>query len=393
MLDEAIMYLIQNKPFYAHLVMGMRKEFTNRVPTAGVNITDKVNLLINPDFWKTMDAIEQAAILEHECLHVVMNHFKRREHRKPRLYNMAADMAINEYIKGIPREIKLLDKDGKPVINKKTGEPVTGKTIFPSDYKLPSRQTSEYYYEELQKQQKEEQEQGGEKQYEPGQDTIDDHDCWDESIDNDEVIEEKIKNLVKPAMEEARKAGNMPHEISKLIERLFHKPKDWRKDLQKFAAKNTEVIGDTSRKVRNRRYGIIFPGYVKKEKLRIVVAVDTSGSVSQEEQTQFMAEIHKIHQQGATVYIMEADADVHNAYEYEPKKGPIKFKGGGGTCFAPVFEKAKEFNPDGLIYMTDGDDYGPEAKKPNYPVMWALLRGRGVRYKWGQKTYIDVKKK
>lgn len=391
MLDEAIMYLIQNKPFYAHLVMGMRKEFTDRVPTAGVNITDKVNLLINPNFWKSMNAIEQAAILEHECLHVVMNHFKRREHRKPRLYNIAADMAINEYIKGLPREINVLDKQGKPVLDKKTGQPLKGKTIFPADYKLPSRQTSEFYYEELQKQQKEKQDQG-EPEYQPGQDTIDDHDCWDESIDNDEVIEEKIKNLVKPAMEEARKAGNMPSEITKLIERLFHKPKDWRKDLQKFAAKNVEVIGDTSRKVRNRRYGIIFPGYIKKEKLKLVVAVDTSGSVSQEEQTQFMAEIHKIYQQGATIYVMEADAAVHNVYEYDPKK-PVKFKGGGGTAFGPVFEKANELNPDGLIYMTDGDDWGTEAKKPSYPVMWALLKGRDVRYKWGMKTWIEVKKK
>lgn len=384
-IDECIIYLINKKPFYAHLVIGMRKEFTNRIPTAGVSITDKVNLIINPDFFRTLNPIEQAAVLEHECLHVVMNHFKRREHRKHRMYNVAADMAINDYIKGLPKEIRLM-KDGKPVTDKE-GKEVKSKLIFAKDMQLPQFQTSEYYYEQLQKRQ----DQNKDQQYEPGQDTLDDHDVWGESIDNDEVIDEKIKGLVKPAMDAARKAGQFPHDLEKLVSALFNKAKDWRQDLQKFAAKNTEILGESSRKVRNRRYGILFPGYKKMPHLTLAVAVDTSGSVPDEALDQFMAEIAKIEKQGATIWIIESDADVHACYKFDPRK-KIKFHGRGGTSFGPALRKAEELDVDGVIYMTDGDDYGPETKKPSFPVMWALLKGCQIRYKWGYKTFIEVRK-
>ena len=50
-LEEAMMELIHAEPFYANLTLNMRREFTTKFPTLAVNVTDEINLFINPFFF------------------------------------------------------------------------------------------------------------------------------------------------------------------------------------------------------------------------------------------------------------------------------------------------------------------------------------------------------
>ena len=67
----------------------------------------------------------------------------------------------------------------------------------------------------------------------------------------------------------------------------------------------------------------------------------------------------------------------------------IKFKGGGGTRFTPVFDYMKD-NPceaQILIYFTDG--YGDKPAKPPYPVMWVITPEGKNAIPWGYEIKLE----
>ena len=72
--------------------------------------------------------------------------------------------------------------------------------------------------------------------------------------------------------------------------------------------------------------------------------------------------------------------------------------GRGGTKFKPVFDRLEEMqgDVDGLIYFTDGGCWESESDIPRpkrTPVLWALTANDDVPFKWGGKTWVEVKKK
>ena len=440
-LEEAMMELIHNEPFYANLTLNMRREFTTKFPTLAVNVTDEINLFINPYFFMHLNIAERVDVIKHECLHVINNHFVRFRDLEPQIYdnpqgrslqdrlndqkdastlNQAADYAINEYLKNLPRNgVKLFDEKGETVKypagvkddkgNDLSGKPVEGKLLFVNDLKkqIPAamnEQEFEYYYELIKKEQ-EKNDKGGKGGKDPtgGGMTLDDHGAWHESDATEDQITEKVKEVVNKAVEQtsAKDMGNVPGNIMKAIQDLNHVPKDWRQDIQRFVARATEIFIENTRKKRNRRYGIVFPGYKITPKLHIGVLMDTSGSVADEEVTQFHAEMCRLHNMHIDITVIECDMKVNQVYKFDPKK-PFVVHGRGGTAFAPAFEEAAKHELDGIIYMTDGECWGEKIPVPKVPVLWALTPPFQASHlpKWyngGTKaaphTKIEIRKK
>jgi hypothetical protein len=106
----------------------------------------------------------------------------------------------------------------------------------------------------------------------------------------------------------------------------------------------------------------------------IVIAVDTSGSISKMELEQFAGEISSISEeaQPETIHVVYCDAAVQSAEEFTASE-PVRLepKGGGGTDFRPVFQWVEENDiaPACLVYLTDlcCDSFPAE---PEYPVLW-----------------------
>jgi predicted metal-dependent peptidase len=104
-----------------------------------------------------------------------------------------------------------------------------------------------------------------------------------------------------------------------------------------------------------------------------------------------------MHSAGVDLTIIECDTEVQQVYKYEPHS-KFSVKGRGGTSFNPAFEevnsqefKAEHGRIDGLVYLTDGDNYdAKEVVQPDFPVLWALLPKCSVRYDWGYVTHIEV---
>ena len=431
-LEKALMTLISEGRFFSSLLLNMNREFTNRLPTAGVNVTEHINLFINPYFWNSLTPEGRIGILKHEAYHVLNNHFARFRDLEPQIFenkerniqdriedmtnasllNQAADYAINEYIPDIPKTFKLFNPDGTPFMEpKKTqdGQPnlKAGQELETSPLlveklkeKIPNvnhRDTTEYYYELLKKEQENNNDGQGNGQGD-GQgkgSLIDDHSIWHEGTATQDEINEKVKQVVNKALEscDERERGDLPMDIKQAIERLNYVPKDWRQDVQRFVARTAEILIESSRKKRNRRYGIIYPGHITYPKMHLAIGIDSSGSVHDEELNQFFAEMGRLYKMEIALTVLECDTKITAEYSFDPKK-PFLVNGRGGTSYLPVFERLKDLDVDGLIYFTDGECFDEGIKKPRIPVLWAVVgKNRKPPYEWGARTNIEVKKK
>jgi predicted metal-dependent peptidase len=116
--------------------------------------------------------------------------------------------------------------------------------------------------------------------------------------------------------------------------------------------------------------------------LKIVVCVDVSGSISNEQYRSFMHSLDKI--RGLSmVKVIETDTKVVSMYDYfKNRKGRVfTFKGGGGTDFVEAMAKAVQMNPDAIVWFTDGDDGGNLAE-PKVPTAVVLTKEGESRYPW-----------
>jgi predicted metal-dependent peptidase len=65
--------------------------------------------------------------------------------------------------------------------------------------------------------------------------------------------------------------------------------------------------------------------------------------------------------------------------------------GGGGTDFQPAFDKIEEMGlvPDMMVFFTDGYGTFPKSE-PLYPVIWASISGKSVKYPFGEVVEIEL---
>lgn len=359
-LSNAIVVLLRSEPFYAHIIQQISRSFDERFPAcAGVWIKEAIpHLIINPLMFSELSSDERVAVLKHEIYHILLLHQFRQKERVKEIFNCAADIAVNQYIPNLPDWVLTHQK-----------------------FKFLPKLTSEQYYELLIKNAKIIKIAVGigasGKKGESGPPVKwDDHSKW-AGGDKDIIVgQQVVKSLVQEAMERSR--GHSPYEMHELLgEILKYGTLPWFMILRMFLASAQKVNSGYTWKKENRRFEDT-PGRRKKHRLNLLVGVDTSGSISNEELKAFFGEIHKIYQNPLNeITVAECDAAIHAVYKYKGKP-PEKVTGRGGTAFQPVldyaFEKMKP-RPDAVIYLTDG--YGEENPKirGNIPILWVLTHG------------------
>lgn len=172
-----------------------------------------------------------------------------------------------------------------------------------------------------------------------------------------------------------------------------HQPKlDWKRVVRIFCASSGRSrIRHTMKRI-SKRYGTR-PGIKVQRLQRLLVAVDTSGSIDQEMVEAFFAEIHAAWKAGATVHVVECDAEVQRDYKYAGKP-PRDIAGGGGTEFEPVFRWMQDQAQfDGLLYLTDG--YGPApTTRPRCKLLWVIAGGdesaEDDRLPFGPSVHLQI---
>ena len=95
--------LLIEEPFFAALSRKIEKKENYGIPTAGVRVNPEsghFEMAYNPDFFEKLSDVEKAGVLKHEFSHLIFDHVTTRkpDHVPHKLWNLAADLAINSHI-------------------------------------------------------------------------------------------------------------------------------------------------------------------------------------------------------------------------------------------------------------------------------------------------------
>ena len=345
--------LIFAEPFYGLFLIGINKKYSMGLPTAGVSKNNiGIQLSINPEFYKNLSEDHRFGLIKHELLHIAFGHLITRDlYSDKKLFNIAADLEINQYI-----------------IESKLPEGGLLLSSFP-ELNLPTKAGTDKYYELLQ--------QARQDGTSPSLDSLMDqmdgtspycHSTWedfDELPEADKkLLQKQIEHQLKEAAETTqKKCGTIPGELKELIDRLLNiePPKfDWKAYLRRFVGNSSIVYTKKLRRKYNKRYSAN-PGLKIKFKNHILVGVDTSGSVSSNELKEFFSELAHMHKTGHKITVAQCDTSLKSVKEFNPKKD-WEIHGRGGTSFQPVIDhyNEKKGQYTALIYLTDGEAYSPE---------------------------------
>ncbi len=375
---------IQAEPFYGHFFIGLVKKITYRTSTLAVAYDQNlITLYVNPGFWHEYlqhDALKLGAI-KHEILHLVFKHILRVEgFNNKKVFNIAADLVVNQYVD----EKQLLDG---------------AVTLYDFEsLELKPHQHVNYYYTHLldllnkYTDNPESDEAQQDRPWNTLRSFLDDenplhskHWFW-QDIEKITGAEKDIaESIIDQAMEstlswiKTEDYEKLPKGLKQYLGKFEQARKpmiNWKRALRLFAnsSRNTKIRNTIRRP--SKRYGTN-PGIRVKRNQKILVAIDTSGSIQLDELNAFFSEVFHIWQQGVEITIVESDTKIQAQYPYRGV-APKLVQGRGGTSFeAPIRFANTQYRPDALIYFTDG--YGPSPEiRSLCPIFW-LISKKGAK--------------
>ncbi len=426
--------LILEHPFFGSIALRLTIQEDTTCETAW---SDGTTLAYNPFYINMLPLNKVKGLIGHIAMHPACRHHLRRKNRNPKQWNMACDYAIN----WILLEAGLKLPDGyldKPEFRDKTADEIylflssetnnsrTGthnrlsekdKTDKTHQEKLPddlvakpgSRDTESAgqsiqgkFTEDLPGKQddsleKTKDDEGVSGYGDPGKsgevrDAPPPEGKSNPSADAAEK-ENEWKIALAQATMQAKSMGDLPAGLERMVDKILNPGIDWRDLLSRFI--NASACCDYALIPPNRRYlhmGIYLPSMRSDDLPEVVVAVDTSGSISRIELDQFAAELSAILEYCAmTVYVIYCDMRVVHTEIFLRQDLPITLspKGCGGTDFRPVFQwvEQESVSPRCLIYLTDLE-CNRFPKEPAYPVLWARIGSTGTQPPFGEVVEI-----
>jgi len=362
--------LVMAHPFFGTLALRLKMVEDPSIKTASC---DGTSIRYNPKFVSKLSLSKVQGLIAHEVMHPAFLHHTRRGSRDKKKWNIACDYAINTILYNAGFD---LPNGGylNPAYNGMTAEHIY--TLLPDD---PND--------------------GNDNGNDPGGDGgVDDspnsqNGGGSQSLQNHEEAEWKV--AVAQAAHVAKQTGHLPGDIERMIEELFEPVLPWRSILRRFMTEKRN--DDFSWKRGNRRFiaqGLYLPSRLSDDAMgEIVIVIDTSGSISEKELTEFGSEVKGIVDEvrPSKVRVIYCDSRITHIDEFGPNDD-LQFAahGGGGTDFRPPFKWLEENQiiPRALVYLTDG--YGPfPEQEPDFPVMWAI-NNHDVIPPWGEHLILEV---
>lgn len=350
LMKQSLSKLLLSNQFFAHLAM--RMEF---VPdeTCSAGWTDGNVIAYNPAYVSALTPELRRSFIARFVLHVACGHMWRRHHREENKWSTACAMVVTS----------MLLEDRMPVTKD-----------WPYDPKYATCSAEEVYRQ-----------------------------LPDEPADNQWVrdaplggISQEEKQVqVLEAIHHAAKQGTLPKGLERLVNTITQPAcKDLIAALLEFVSRRSNNDYTYTRPSRRgMQQGIYNPSLYSIECPPVVACVDTSGSVGHELLKTYVGALQRVLDECKPEYLVaiSCDAAVHKVatfYFGDDIRGP--FPGNGGTSFIPALQKAAEFEPSCVIYLTDLYGEFPE-KAPEVPVLWVVADARGQRLTvpFGDVIYLE----
>lgn len=385
--------------FFADLTLRLEPEVDWTCDTAW---TDGKKMGYNPAYVASLSQDEVNGLNIHETLHPAFLHHARREGRDPEKWNIACDLAIN------------------PIVAE-MGFKLPAGALFPGRDKyrhLPAGKCAEEYYPLLQQSPRPDGQQGqpgqpsnqpGQPGNQPGQNSNQPggqgdaspgadpgkcgevRDAGDHAQNADSAADWQA--AVVRAELSARCRGDLPGGLKRFVAESVKVKTDWRDVLREFVRQRARNrLSWAKPNKRHVHRGIYLPGRSGRKLGEVLIAIDTSGSISQKDLATFSSEVQDIlqtHQCSATIYYH--DTMVVHTQTWEPSDGDLVLepKGGGGTSHRDVFARVErdDLEPVCVICLTDLATVFPESSA--LPTLWAVIGGCQTQPPFGQVVYLD----
>lgn len=404
-LQTGIFHVIKTHPFIGSVLQCMDITYTHLISTAGIRFNNDMkrwDLSINPHFFcNKLDVKQRKGILLHEIYHIIHQHpmrlpFARLAPGKRQMMNIAMDMAINQYIKGMPDGCPECPQDGHGgychnenccgrSIAVKYYDDLNEKTKKKTPWK--EEQPSEYYYEKMltrlddpdAKEVSMETKNGtatgtsGGGKNDKGKamgntgggahskdlpDTIDIHD-WDSSGEEGDMLDATEELMKRAIYKQDTSYDDLPDAVKDLMQHIKVRKAELNYRALILLAMRSSLPSNTRKHSwtrRSKRFGNKAPGTRTGSQPKLEVFIDTSGSISVEEATEFLEitdEFLKVGAKKCTLNMFHTS----NYYceEYKMKQGVPEDKWqSGGTCLQESLKLVAQKRPDLSIFLTDG---------------------------------------
>jgi len=311
-LRKAKANLVLDHPFFGSLALKL-----NYVPTREVKYmhVDGVNLFYNPEGISELNEEQLVGGIAQNVMHCALGHVVRRGDRDAKKWDRACDHAVNIILndcndlqlppespcdlqfKGMTSEViynKLEDEDGDQ--GGSGGQNYSGINDAPTS---------------------------GEGKDDP---SGGDGKTTDQS---DQELGDDWKISTAQAAKAAKMAGNLPGGIEKIMMDILAPKVEWKEVLRRFLTQSDKSDYSWSRG--NRRYisqGLYLPSAWNESLGEIVIAIDDSCSVSDDEIQAFQAEINGILEDSPPkkIHVIPCNTNVHDTYEVDPTDLPLQLR-------------------------------------------------------------------
>lgn len=378
--------MTKNSVFLSTILFSLKFSWKPDIPTACV--TGNLQLWVNPDFFMGLDKEERIFLLAHESWHIALMHLTRIGTRDMETYNRAGDYVIN-------------------LLLHRAGYTMPKGVLLNTDYQ---GLTTEEVYDKIKKQGESQgnKNKGSMLDLQPtagqGDGTPSPPGAGSNpaSMTQEQIqqLESQITDVLVKASTRSRMMGDapgtIPGDVEVMLDKLLNPVLPWNILLQKFLFDRVKT--DYSYRRPNRRYfpDWILPSLDSEGLVTIASAVDTSGSVTDDQFAAFISEMTYIKQvlQPEVMHVIDFDTKIKQVRSLNAGDTPtsLTFHGRGGTKIGPVLEWAKEHQPKVLVIFTDGEFSFPPESDPGCPILWVIHSNSKFEPPFGEVIFYPMEK-
>lgn len=345
---KAQTFIGKDAAFLGCLLCNLTFHWDFSVKTAAVTKTD---FFWNPDWFDSLSPSDRQFVLLHELWHIALLHSAREGSRDHTKWNIACDIRINNNLVAdgySPADGALLDNK---YMNPKFSEEDIYNNL-PDGLHFSS---------------------------------------WGTFLKPNTEEQTVVQiSMVQQAVSTSVLAGSVPGDVSKLLKE-FLKPKlPWKQLLHRYLIEKLEPEWNWKHPNRRRR-DVYLPSFSPKDNglTSIVMALDTSGSISEEETKRFISEVKFVQNNLAPekLIIIQFDTHIQSIEVYTPNKPfkTIQIKGYGGTSYRELRKYIQENKPKLTIIFTDL--YASPMQPIKDKVLWVISSNKKPLF--GDFIHVD----
>lgn len=345
--------LILSNPFLGLFATKLQMQTSSVVEKIEVTYYPQLKLIYNRLWFESLDSRSAEGYLLHELLRMALQHPVRINSRDIQIWSIASDITVNQYVE---------EKYHSPTW-------VTiEKIALVLGIKIPYYQSVEFYYELLK-------ENLGKLDLTSSKGeallTLQSGEVLQVELLKDPGVSQSELSLLNTTLNWCMNEISEKNDLStELLNELDAYRVDWRVVLKRFLSHRGRVERKRSYKRVSRRYEGS-PGYLKSSGVHALVALDESGSMSDDIVDLYLDELKEINKiTGVNIDVVKFDSNCSPPVPLSSFIKNSKRDRRGGTDFRPIFELADRRKTPLVIIFTDGDGEAPATV--HQKVLWVL---------------------